>query len=177
MGATLRILDEWRWPAAAAAASLVILGIAHAFERFAFLAPCPLCLRQREVYWALIAMALTGLVLWRLKPTRRFLMALDVMIGLVFVTGAVVALYHTGAEYGWWPAPGGCLVDVDALAALEGELDLDQRFSTASCTEAPWHFAGLSMAAWNGVLSTGLALVSFAAARRQAITASRQIRS
>ena len=36
-----------------------MLATAHAFERFAYLAPCQLCLRQREVYWAAVAMAAT----------------------------------------------------------------------------------------------------------------------
>lgn len=164
------LLHSWRWPLMASLLSLLILGAAHAFERFALLAPCPLCLRQREVYWALIAMALTGLVLFRLRPNRRFVIALDVMMGLVFVTGAVVAGYHTGVEQGWWPPPEGCATGDaaarGAAAAPDGDLlgSLDQRMAASSCTDSLWHFAGLSMAAWNVVLSAGLAALSFAAA-------------
>lgn len=164
------LLHSWRWPLVASLVSLLILGAAHAFERFALLAPCPLCLRQREVYWALIAMALTGLVLFRLRPNRRFVIALDVMMGLVFTTGAVVAAYHAGVEQGWWLAPEGCATGAAggrAAAAAPG-IDLLGRLDTpmavTSCTDALWHFAGLSMAAWNVILSAGLAAVSFVAA-------------
>ena len=50
-------LKTWRWPALALAAALFMLGAAHAFETFALLLPCPLCLRQREVYWAVVAIS------------------------------------------------------------------------------------------------------------------------
>lgn len=168
------LIAGWRWPVLAVLASLVMLGAAHAFERFAYLAPCPLCLRQREVYWALIAMVLVGLALWCWRPTRRFLTALNALIGMVFVTGAGLAFYHMGVEYGWFPAPSGCTAALEASqaanVALEGDLlaSLDERMATVGCTEAAWHFLGLSMAAWNGIISAGLALLSFLAARTTA---------
>ena len=40
------------WPVLAALASAAMLAAAHAFETFGGYAPCMLCLRQREVYWA-----------------------------------------------------------------------------------------------------------------------------
>ena len=92
------LLKDWKWPVAAVVVSALMLAAAHAFETFGKLYPCPLCLRQREVYWALIAMTLTGLALWKVRPTRRFLVALNVLIGLVFGVGVVVAFYHSGVE-------------------------------------------------------------------------------
>lgn len=158
------VLQQNRWPIAAIAASVFMLAAAHAFERFALLAPCPLCLRQREVYWAVIAMAGTGLVLARLRQTPRFMMALNVLIGLVFVVGAMVAIYHAGVEWRWLPAPDGC-----AAAApgdiLSASLDnLNERQATASCLDAPWVMLGLSMAGWNALASLALAALSLAAA-------------
>lgn len=157
-----RALDRRTWPVLAILASAAMLATAHAFERFAFMGPCQLCLRQREVYWALIAMAVVGLVLGRLKPTPRFLIALNVLVGLVFLVGALVAIYHAGVEWRWWPAPEGCVggpADV-----LSGDLGLDERQMTISCLDAPWHMLGLSMAGWNALVSIGLSAVSFAAA-------------
>ena len=157
------LLRTWRWPLIALVISLAMLGTAHAFERFAFLLPCPLCLRQREVYWAAVAMAATGLILWNIRNNRRFMVAFNVMLGLVFMTGAVVAVYHAGVEWAWWPAPSGCTGDaVDVMAlSLDG---LDERTATASCTDAAWRMLGLSMAGWNALVSLGLAAVSFVAA-------------
>ncbi|WP_321488167.1 disulfide bond formation protein B [uncultured Hyphomonas sp.] len=156
------LLKDWKWPVAATVVSALMLAAAHAFETFGKLYPCPLCLRQREVYWALIAMTLTGLALWKLRPTRRFLVALNVLIGLVFGVGVVVALYHSGVEWKIFPPPTGCTGG--------GEIDLmnmdslDRPMTVPSCTDAPFYVLGLSMAGWNGVASAILAAASFIAA-------------
>lgn len=162
MQALTSALVGWRWPVFALAASAVMLAAAHGFEKFGGLYPCPLCLRQREVYWALIAMTLTGLAWWRFMPKRRFLVALNVLIGLVFLVGVVVAAYHSGVEWGVFPPPAGCSVggNVDPFAPV----GLDERFILPACNEAPFYILGLSMAGWNGVASAVLAGVSFAAA-------------
>ena len=157
-------MKDWIWPVLALLFSAAMLAAAHGFERFGDMYPCPLCLRQREVYWALIAMVATGLLLWRLKPSRRFLVALNVLVGLVFVTGAVVAGYHAGVEWGIFPPPSGCTaaapVDPRQIGSLDGPITLP------SCTDAPFYFIGLSMAGWNVVVSAGLAALSFLAAAR-----------
>ncbi|MEL7547488.1 MAG: disulfide bond formation protein B [Pseudomonadota bacterium] len=156
-------LRSWRWPAIALLGALAMLAAAHAFERFALLAPCPLCLRQREVYWAVAAMTATAIILWQIRQNPRFIMAFNVMLGLLFATGAVVAGYHAGVELGLLPAPSGCAagaVDVNAIV-FDG---LDQRQATASCTDIPWSFLGLSMAGWNMLISLGFAAISFRAA-------------
>ncbi|MCA8900974.1 MAG: disulfide bond formation protein B [Hyphomonas sp.] len=156
------ILKDWQWPLAAIAVSAFMLAAAHGFETFGKLYPCPLCLRQREVYWALIAMTVTGLVLWKLRPKRRFLVALNVLIGLVFGVGTVVAAYHSGVEWGIFPPPTGCAGDGPVDLMNIG--DLDKPMLVPSCTDAPFYVAGLSMAGWNGVISAVLALASFFAA-------------
>ena len=163
MAALSPMLKTWRWPAIALTLAAIMLATAHAFERFAFLLPCQLCLRQREVYWAVIAMAATGLVLWNIRQNRRFMVAFNIMLALVFLTGAVVAAYHAGVEWKWWPAPTGCVegaVDVMNLS-LDG---IDERTATASCLDAPWRMLGLSMAGWNAIVSLILSAISFAAA-------------
>ena len=155
-------LRDWGWPVAALVISALMIAIAHAFERFGHLPPCPLCLRQREVYWALIAMTTTGLAIWKIWPKRRFLVALNVMIGLVFGVGVVVAAFHAGVEWKIFPPPTGCAapVLVDPFAVK----DLNQSFHVADCTAAPFYILGLSMAGWNGVVSLVLSATSFFAA-------------
>lgn len=168
MNAILDRLSGWRWPVLAILASLAMLGAAHFFERVLLLAPCPLCLKQREVYWAVVAMAVTGLALWRWQPTRRFLIAFNILIGLAFLVGAVVAFYHMGVEYGWFAAPSGCAAGASRESIVGGQIDLDQPVAVAACTESLWVFLGLSMAAWNGIVSMMLAGLSFVAASRTA---------
>lgn len=163
MSARSAVLKTWRWPFLALIVSAAMLAAAHAFEHFAYLLPCQLCLRQREVYWAAIAMSATGLILWNIRKNRRFLVAFNVMLALVFLTGAVVAAYHAGVEWGFWPAPSGCAAGaVDVVNLDLGTID--ERTATASCESAVWTMLGLSMAGWNALVSLGLSLVSFRAA-------------
>jgi len=168
MGLLNALLTSRRWPILAILASAAMLAAAHGFERFAFLYPCPLCLRQREVYWAIIAMTAVGLALSRLRQTPRFMTSLNVLIGLVFLTGAGVAGYHAGVEYGVFPAPAGCgtMTAAEASRAALENPDLDERMATSSCTEVPWSMFGLSMAGWNLVTSLVFAALSFYCAQR-----------
>jgi disulfide bond formation protein DsbB len=156
------LMRDAAWPLAALVISALMIAAAHAFQQFGGLAPCPLCLRQREVYWAMIAMTLTGLAIWTVQPKRRFLVALNVLIGLVFGVGAVVAAYHSGVEWKLFPPPSGCAAAA-AVNPLEFK-DLNQSFHVADCTAAPFYILGLSMAGWNGVVSLVLSITSFFAA-------------
>ena len=156
-------LESWRWPGLAMAISLAMIGAAHAFERFAFLYPCELCLRQREVYWAIVAMSATALILWRIRENARFILAVNIMLGLIFLTGAIVATYHAGVEWTFWPGPSGCSAGPVDIMNISMD-DLDRRQAIASCSDVAWSFLGLSMAGWNALISLALAVVSFRAA-------------
>jgi len=57
----LRFIARW-WTAFALVAAIAMLGAAHAFEHFGGLAPCPLCLKQRDAYWMSIAISLPATV-------------------------------------------------------------------------------------------------------------------
>ena len=158
------LLKTWRWPAMALSAALFMLGAAHAFETYALLLPCPLCLRQREIYWAVVAMTVTALALWQVRQNPRFILAFNIMLGLVFLTGAVVAAYHAGVEYKFWPAPSGCTASVVDMSSIDLS-NLNQRQGAPSCTDDPWKGRyGLSMAGWNAVISLALSAISFRAA-------------
>ena len=167
MKALAPFLDRWRLCALLASAAM--LAIAHAFETFGGLAPCILCLRQREVYWVAMALAAAFMVLVRLPGGPRWREATCWVLGLVFLVGAGVAVYHAGAELKFWPGPDACaaarggVTATDLKAFLEGASDL----KPPRCDEAAWVFAGLSMAGWNAVISLGLAILSAMAAVRE----------
>jgi disulfide bond formation protein DsbB len=88
--------------------------------------------------------------------------ALNVLIGLVFVVGVIVAAYHAGVEWEIFPPPAGCSAGAGVDPFAIG--NLDQSFELPACNEAPFYILGLSMAGWNGVISAALAGISFAAA-------------
>src|SRR5262249_54859963 len=100
------VLKRWLiWAFLAAAA---MLAAAHAFQTFGHLAPCPLCLKQREVYWAALPVSATGAAAlaspWR-GAARKVAGAL---LAVIFGYGAYLAGFHAGAEWHWWPAPQTC---------------------------------------------------------------------
>ena len=158
-----------RWPIFAALASLAMLGIAHAFETFGHLAPCHLCLKQREVYWVAAAVAAAIVVLeatvkaWR-WPSPRWLLA------AIFLFGAGLAFFHAGVEWKWWPGPTTCTtggvphVNADMM---KGILNGTTTSTAPMCDKAAWIFLGISMAGWNAVASLGLTALSAMAARRK----------
>jgi disulfide bond formation protein DsbB len=159
-------LDRWRL--CALIASAVMLAIAHGFQRFAGLAPCTLCLRQREVYWVAGALAAAFMVIVRVPGGPRWRQATCWVLGLVFLAGCATAVYHAGAEWKFWPGPKACSsagVGVDA-AALQ-DLLKGAKIRPPACDKAPWVFLGLSMAGWNALISLGLAVLSGLAALRE----------
>ena len=156
-----------RWPIFALVVSAVMLAIAHAFQSFGHLAPCHLCLKQREVYWAAMAVGaiavVAGLTPMRGPGTRIG----SGILALVFGYGAYLAGFHAGAEWHWWLAPVTCAstgpVSLSALKALLAGGGAHQ----PACDQAPWVFLGLSMAGWNFLASVGLVAASLAAAARK----------
>jgi disulfide bond formation protein DsbB len=159
-------LDRWRLCALLAAAGM--LATAHAFETFGGYAPCLLCLRQREVYWVVLGLSAAFMMLVRAPGGPRWREATCWVLGLAFLVGAGIATYHAGAEWKFWPGPEACApmtggVSTGDLAAfLDGE-----PVKVPACDEAPWVFAGLSMAGWNALVSLGLAVLSVMAAVRE----------
>jgi disulfide bond formation protein DsbB len=156
-----------RWPIVALVISAAMLAIAHGFQSLGHLAPCHLCLKQREVYWAAMAVSavaiLSGLTPMRVAGARIGC----ALLVLVFGYGAYLAGFHAGAEWHWWKAPVTCAstgpVNLSALKALLAGGGAHQ----PACDQAPWVFLGLSMAGWNFVASVGLVGISTLAALRK----------
>lgn len=141
-----------------------MLGIAHALETFGHLAPCLLCLKQREVYWAALAIGALGVALAYTPIGDRAPRLANVLLAAAFLLGAGVAGYHAGVEWGWWPGPAACSggathVDPAALTALLH----GARIGMPSCEKPAWVLLGLSMAGWNALVSLGLAGASLVA--------------
>jgi len=153
--------------AVCAAASALLLAGAHAFEHFGGLAPCALCLDQREAHWAGLGVALAGLALAAAFKAKRVAAAAAGACALVYLFSAGLAFYHTGVEYKFWPGPVTCSgagpvkLDPTALDAV-----LNGTAPVVSCTEPAWSLFGVSMAGYNLLASAALlALCAIAAAR------------
>lgn len=149
--------------AALASASLLIG--AHLFERVGGLAPCALCLDQREAHWTGLALALVGIVVGSVMKWRRAAIATAGACALVYLFSAGLAFYHAGVENHFWPGPvtcsGGGPVDLGDTSLLDV---LKQKPAQPSCSEAAWRFLGVSMAGYNLLVSAGLFALCLAAA-------------
>lgn len=156
------------WPLVALLTSAAMLATAHGFERIGGYAPCYLCLKQREVYWAAIAISALALIAARFKPSPRLSTIFNFVLAALFLFGAGLAAYHAGAEWKWWPGPsvcgggasGGALQASDLTALMNGTA----KIKPPACDTAAWVFLGLSMAGWNVLISLKLAGWSLASA-------------
>jgi len=129
-------------------------------------APCQMCYWQRYAHMGVIALAVLILIASRLGISRPRLFA--GLLALALLGSAAMGLWHMGVEYKWWEGPKTCLatgVDLDRDGKSLIEL-MDQTFNPPACSDAVWHFLGLSMAAWNMILSFGGALVMMICAGR-----------
>jgi disulfide bond formation protein DsbB len=163
-----RLLTRW-WTGFALLASLALLAAAHGFERFGGLAPCNLCLKQREVYWAAVVVAGVATA-WALisRASRGTPRIAAFLLACIFTTGAITAGFHAGGELDWWGLPAACAgggtADLESLTALA--LGVGSAPRPVMCDAVTWSFLGLSMAGWNTLISAALALFSLLAAQR-----------
>ena len=155
-------LDPRTYVAFAALASAAMLAAAHAFERIGGYEPCNLCLQQREVYWAALAVAAGG---WQLMGRRpEVTRVVPLLVAALFATGAVIAGFHAGVELKWWPLPAGCAGGGPAQASDLAAILRGETVRIARCDEAAWSMFGVSMAGWNALISLGLAALGVWAA-------------
>lgn len=143
------------------AAAVGALGIAlisqYGFNAF----PCHLCLLQRYPYAAVIAAAL----LMRFLPEQKS--ALRVLILAAYLTGMGLAGYHVGVEQGWITGPSGCSSDPAAAGSLEELRHQIMDATLVSCKDASGFLFGISMAAWNMIYASGLAIATLTLWRKR----------
>jgi disulfide bond formation protein DsbB len=133
------------------------LGFALISEHFFGLRPCGLCIYQRWPYAIVIGIGLSMVILNHKTP--RFCAFLSLFASVIFLTGMVIAAFHTGVEQGWWKGLESCTLSADLMKASLDELEaLINAAPVVRCDEIPWQLFGLSMAAYNTFLSFGYAL-------------------
>jgi disulfide bond formation protein DsbB len=145
-------------PLAVVIVSVAALGAAFASEIWGGLEPCVLCIYQRYVYGAAIAVGLVTIGLLRWPALGRLGMALA---ALVFLAGAGIAVFHVGVEQLWWQGTAACHGPVfDPNLSLDelAEAMMNTRF--VPCDQIPWSLFGISIAGYNVLASLGLAAAS-----------------
>lgn len=155
---------------AIAAIGLATIAGAWAFQAAGY-EPCELCLKERIPYYGGIPLALvTGFL--ALRRRWSLLPAGFAALALIFAAGAVLAGYHAGVEWHFWPGPASCTGTVNAPAKVEDFLHQLQTASVVRCDAAALRIAGLSLAGWDAAVSTllaGLAGLGFVRSQRASI--------
>jgi disulfide bond formation protein DsbB len=146
-----------RWPIVALLASAALLAGAHAFETFGHMAPCPMCLAQRQWHWGIVAIAILALIAARVRPDARWA---AFVLGLAFVGSFAMAGWHVAVEQHWVQATceaGGNLDNINVI-------DFSRSYQVPHCDLPAWKMFGISMAGYNALISLALALASFVVA-------------
>jgi disulfide bond formation protein DsbB len=147
--------------AVVAAASL---GTAFVAQYGYGLQPCHLCLLQRLPWGAVLFLGVMGLLPAVPPEARRNIVWL---CAALFAANAVLAAYHAGVEYKWWPGPTSCTGGRQEFT-LESLAAALNKPSAISCEEAAIRVMGISMAGANAILCAVLAVVSaWAAAQKR----------
>jgi disulfide bond formation protein DsbB len=141
-----------RWPLVALIVSGALLAGAHAFETFGHLAPCPMCLAQREWHWGIVAIALLALI------TRRDARVAAFVLALGYLGSFAMAGWHVAVEQHW--------VAAQCEAGSGGNLvfDLNAKVEIPHCDTPAWIMLGISMAGYNALISLAMAIASAAIA-------------
>jgi disulfide bond formation protein DsbB len=115
--------------------------------------PCQMCYWQRHAHKIVLVIAAIAIALsFTAKPYSRFF---NLLLALAFLGSVGMAFWHVGVEYKIWEGPQTCAAGggLDEIDMSDPLAILDKKIKGPACTEALWHFLGLSMAAWNGIIS------------------------
>lgn len=130
------------------AVSLALILGALGFQYIGHLAPCEMCHWQR---WPHIAAAIIGLVVAPMARRQGSALALAAIL-LVMVSG-LIAAYQTGMQLGILPGPAACTVSHAYVIGSNAPPP------DVSCNVVTWSLFGLSLAAYNAILSLGAAII------------------
>ncbi len=126
------------------------------FQYVLQLPPCELCHWQRYPHIVAVVAGAGALASYRYP---RLALVLVMIATAALIATSAVGIYHAGVEYRWWAGPQSCTGSIPTGLSAE---ELKRRlFSTkmVRCDETAWSMWGLSMAAWNAVISAAFAFV------------------
>lgn len=143
-----------------AAAGLLVA--VFAMEHIGGLAPCKLCVLQRWPHGAVVLLGAVALLPAISESGRRMLLGL---CAVAFAITAGIGVYHVGVEQGIFAGPTTCSGGItgDSVEELRRKL---MAAPIVRCDEVAWSLFGISLAGYNVIASTGLAVFSLVGALR-----------
>ena len=109
--------------------------------------PCNLCLIERIPYLASIILISLIFILNKYEKT------ISLIVGLVFVFGAIVSFYHFGIEQGFFDESLVCNLDNNSEALSSEDLLKELEKNTVSCKDVTFALFGFSLATFNTIIS------------------------
>lgn len=134
------------------------VGGALAIEYIGGIAPCPLCLDQRIVYYAAIPLALLAFAL--LPGNLLLCRAILALLAIGFLFNAGLGVYHSGVEWGWWPGPETCSGVGTIATTPDTLLEGLKNARVVRCDAAALRILGLSLAGYSALISALLAALA-----------------
>ena len=137
---------------------VLMLGGAYGYQYLGGLHPCEMCWWQRYPHMVAIPLALIAYATMRRACVSALLAGLA---GLAVGISGLIGLFHAGVEYGWWEG----LTTCSTMPAAGNAADLLSQIMASPitrCDVAPWSLMGISMAGYNGLLSSAAALAILA---------------
>jgi disulfide bond formation protein DsbB len=136
---------------------LALLGGALGSQYVGGLNPCEMCYWQRWPHGAAIVLAALSFTAPASSARSR---ALVLAAAAAIAISGVIGVFHAGVELGWWEGFTSC--------TATGAVSLDSILAAplVRCDQVQWAFLGLSMAAWNAVISLGSAAIILLLSRR-----------
>ncbi len=136
--------------------SLCVLGAAYVLKHFYDVQPCQMCLYEQKVFMGTAGVALASLLF--LSPRWQYYAIL--LLGFIFFGGACLAAYHVAIQHHWVSLPAFCSThDFSAFTSLEALKEEMLSTPFVRCDQVTWSLFGLSLAAYNAILSLVLALL------------------
>ena len=135
---------------------LGILGAAYILKHSYGIQPCQMCIYEQHVFTAAGILALIGFLICSPTWQRRILCSL----GLIFLGGALLAAYHVAIQHHWVSLPAFCSAeDFSASDSVEALKEQIMNTPFVRCDQVTWSLLGLSLAAYNTLISLVLMLL------------------
>jgi disulfide bond formation protein DsbB len=152
------LVSRWFF-AVVVAASMAALGTALVAQYGFGLEPCVLCQYQRIPYWVAAGAALVAL--WVPTSDRG---GIALVVAFIFACGAALAAYHFGVEQKWWHAATACAAQGGLPMSFDAFREGPLTPIAKPCDAVDWTIFGISITAYNAVLSALLAVAALLAA-------------
>ncbi len=137
----------------------IVIGTALASEIYGGLIPCALCLKQRIPYY--LALPLLALAFFHAPRGRAAAEGLLHTVGIIFLIGAGLGIYHAGIEYGSWAGPATCGGGGSLAPSTEALFKALEGGSMVRCDAPAWTLFGISLAGYNAIASLAIAFIAF----------------